>query len=175
MRASRKTRSGSLRSAMLTHDRVIPDVRPQRMNDLKQRAKAKSEEFTRRVICDPRWRLEDEVMCQVFGFTQYGYVFGIGRVHCFLDVEDIHSIIVDQLACLGIGRKYAEGLVQAAHQEFTTENNQSWQNRLIGVGHSHALKEDMTILVDSVFTNTSALHKATSRPVSTRPWWKFWG
>jgi len=118
---------------------------------------------------DHRWKLEDELMYQVFGFTLYGYLFGIGRVHCFMDVEDIHAIIVDQLASLGIGRKYVEGLVQAAHQEFITENNQSWQNRLIGVGHAHALQENMKVLVDSIFSNTAALRKVT-----TRPWWKFW-
>src|ERR1043165_2129861 len=128
----------------------ISIVRPQIMTDLKQHAKAKAEEFTRLVTSDPRWQLEDEMMCQVFGFTLYGYVFGIGRVHCFMDVEDIHAIIVDQLAGLGIGRKYVEGLVAAADQEFITENNQSWQNRLIGVGHSHALKENMRVLVDSI-------------------------
>jgi len=144
------------------------------MSDLNQHAKAKSEEFTRQVTSDPRWKLEDELMCQVFGFTLYGYVFGIGRVHCFMDVGDIHAIIVDQLEGLGIGRKYVEGLVEAAHQEFITENNQSWQNRLIGVGHSHALKEDMSVLVDSIFTNTAALQKAT-RLTAARPWWKFWG
>ena len=139
------------------------------MTDLKQHAKTKSEEFTRQVTSDSRWKLEDELMCQVFSFTLYGYVFGIGRVHCFMDVGDIHAIIVDQLAGLGIGRKYVEGLVQAAHQEFITKDNQSWQNRLIGVGHSHALKEDMRVLVDSIFTNTAKLRKATARP-----WWKFW-
>lgn len=144
------------------------------MSDLQQHAKTKAETFTRQVTSDPRWQLEDEMMCQVFGFTLYGYVFGIGRVHCFMDVEDIHSLIVDQLAGLGIGRKYAEGLVQAADQEFTTENNPSWQNRLIGVGHSHALKEDMRVLVDSIFNSTAALRKATAQPAPARPWWKFW-
>jgi hypothetical protein len=144
------------------------------MPDLKQHAKAKAEEFTHQVTSSPRWKLEDELMCQVFGFTLYGYVFGIGRVHCFMDVGDIHTIVVDQLAGLGIGRKYVEGLVQAAYQEFITENNQSWQNRLIGVGHSHALKEDMMVLADSIFTNTEALRKATAQPAVARPWWKFW-
>jgi len=139
------------------------------MTDLKQHARDKAAEFIRRVSSDQRWKLEDELMCQVFGFTLYGYLFGIGRVHCFMDVEDIHAIVVDQLASLGIGRKYVEGLVQAAHQEFITENNPSWQNRLIGVGHSHALKENMKVLVDSIFSNTAALRNATARP-----WWKFW-
>ena len=145
------------------------------MNDLKQHAKAKSDELTRQVTSNPRWKLENEMMCQVFGFTLYGYVFGIGRVHCFMDVEDIHAVIVDQLAGLGIGRKYVEGLVQAAHQEFMTENNQSWQNQLIGVGHSHALKEDMRALVDSIFSNTIAIQNATAQMARARPWWKFWG
>lgn len=139
------------------------------MAELKEHATEKAEEFTRKVTSDHRWVLEDELMCQVFGFTIYGYVFGIGRVHCFMEVEDIHTIVTDQLVSLGIGRKYAEGLVQAAYKEFTTENNPSSHNQLIGVGHSHALKQDMKILVDSVFNNTAALRKAT-----TNPWWKFW-
>src|SRR5689334_9442409 len=109
------------------------------MSDLKQHTKAKSEEFTRQVTSDPRWKLEDELMCQVFGFTLYGYVFGIGRVHCFRDGAGIQAIIIDQLTALDIGRKNVQILVQAEHQEFITENNQSWQNRLIGVGNSHAL------------------------------------
>ena len=67
-----------------------------------------------------------------------------------MDVEDIHTLIVDQLAGLGIGRNYVVGMVDAAHEQFLVENNQSWQNRLIGVGHSHALKEDMKVLVDSM-------------------------
>jgi hypothetical protein len=91
-----------------------------------------------------------------------------------MDGGDIHAIIVEQLAGLGIGRNYVEGMVQAAHQEFITGNNQSWQNRLIGVGHSHALKEDMRVLVESIFTNTAALQKATARPPAARPWWRFW-
>ena len=61
------------------------------MADLKQLAKEKAEEFTRQVTSDQRWKLEGELLCQVFGFTLYGYVFGIGRVHCFMDVEDIHA------------------------------------------------------------------------------------
>lgn len=140
------------------------------MTDLKQHAVSKAAEFTRRVTSDRRWNLQNELMCQVLGFTLYGYVFGIGRVHCFMDVEDIQALIVDQLAGLGIGRNYVEGLVQAAHQEMSKENNQSWQNRLIGVGHSHALKENLPVLADSIFSNTTVLRKAT-----TRPWWKFWG
>jgi hypothetical protein len=144
------------------------------MSDLKQHARNKAGEFIRLLTLDRRWRLENELMCQVCGFTMYGYVFGIGRVHCFMEVEEIHSIIVEQLAGLGIGRKYVEGLVQAAHGMLIAENNQSWQNGLIGVGHSHALKEDMNVLIDSVFINTAALKKATAQRAGARPWWKFW-
>jgi len=139
------------------------------MTDLKQRAKQKAGEFTQLVTSDPRWTLDDELMCQVLGFTMYGYVFGIGRIHCFMDIEEIHEIIIGQLAGLGIGQKYVEGLVQAAHKEFQIENNPSSNNQLIGVGHSQALQEDMKELVESIFTNTAALRKATARP-----WWKFW-
>ena len=139
------------------------------MTDLKQHAIGKATEFTRRVTSNQHWKLEDELMCQVFGFTLYGYTFGIGRIHCFMDVEDIHALIVDQLAGIGIGRNYVVGMVDAAHEQFLVENNQSWQNRLIGVGHSHALKDDMKVLVDSIFSNTDALRKAKNRP-----WWKFW-
>jgi|688.fasta_scaffold749651_2 hypothetical protein len=144
------------------------------MTDLQQHAKAKAEEFVRQVTADPRWHIEDELMCQVFAFTLYGYVLGIGRVHCFMDTEDIHAIVVDQLVGLGIGRTYAAGLVVTAHQEFTAENNQSMQNQLIGVGHSHALAENMKALVDSVFSNTESLRQPATLPPSSRPWWKFW-
>jgi hypothetical protein len=57
------------------------------MNNMKQLAQDKAEEFTSAVTSDSRWRLEDELMCQVFGFTLYGYVFGVGRVICFMDVQ----------------------------------------------------------------------------------------
>lgn len=139
------------------------------MSDLKPRCVDKAAEFTRQVTADRRWKLEDELMCQVFGFTAYGYAFGFGRVHCLLDVADIHTIVADQLAGLGIGRRYAEGLVETAHREFEKENNRSWQNQLIEIGHSHALNEDMEVLVNSVFSNAAALRKATHQP-----WWKFW-
>ncbi len=139
------------------------------MTDLKQYANDKASEFTKQVTMDQRWKLEDELMCQVFGFTLYGYVFGIGRVHAFMDVGHIHQVVIEQLAGLGIGRKYVEGLVHAAHEEFKTENNQSANSRLIGVGHSHALQENMSALVDSIFNNSVALRKPTGRL-----WWKFW-
>lgn len=45
------------------------------MNNMRQLAEQKAIAFTQAVTSDPRWELEDELMCQVFGFTLYGYVF----------------------------------------------------------------------------------------------------
>lgn len=125
-----------------------------------QHAIAKATDITRDVTSDQNWNIQDELMCQVFGFTLYGYIFGIGRIHYMIEVEEIHAIVVDQLVSLGIGRNYAVGLVDAAHREFTTKNNQSWQNQLIGVGHSHSIKEDKAVLIASIFSNTEALRKS---------------
>ncbi|MBN2267144.1 MAG: hypothetical protein JW725_02265 [Candidatus Babeliaceae bacterium] len=47
-----------------------------------------------------------------------------------------------------------------AYQEFIKKDNQSWQNQLNGVGHSHALREDLGVLVESIFTNTDLIKKA---------------
>jgi hypothetical protein len=127
------------------------------MTDLKQHARDKSAELTRLLTSYQRWKLEDEMLCQIFGFTLYGYVFGFGRVHCFMDAADIHTIVIDQLTGLGLGRQYVEGMVQAAHQEFTSKNSQSVESRLIGIGHSHAFEENLKNLADSIFTNTAAL------------------
>ena len=134
---------------------------------------SKSETFVRRVTSDPRWRIDDEQMCQVLGFTLHGYLFGIGRIHCLMNVEDIHAVAIEQLAGIGIGRKYVEGLIEVAHQEFTKENNQSWRNQLNGVGHAHALKDDLDVLVNSIFTNTELINEARGAK-ARKPFWKFW-
>ena len=157
------------------------------MNELKNRATEKAEAFTQVVTADERWNLQDELMCQVFGFTAYGYIFGTGRVHHFLDEEDIHKIVLSQLTHIGLGAKYATGLVEAAGNEFKTEDNNSIHNKLIGIGHSHALQENMEVLVNSVFENTVEIRQmsnspteknATESPGTTpkqdKPWWKFW-
>ena len=134
---------------------------------------SKSETFVRLVMSDSRWSLEDELMCQVLGFTLHGYLFGIGRIHCLMNVEDIHAVTIDQLAGIGIGRKYAEGMVEAAHQEFIKGNNQSWRNQLNGVGHTHSLNEDLPVLVDSIFTNTDLILKERATQAK-KPFWKIW-
>jgi hypothetical protein len=131
------------------------------MSDMAALAKSKAEALTKAVTTDSRWELEDELMCQVFGFTMYGYVFGVARVMCFMDVEDIQKLATDQLTGLGIGPKYAEGMMQAAHNEFVQEGNTSLHNQLIGIGHSHFASEDLTELVDSVFQNTQRIREST--------------
>jgi hypothetical protein len=131
------------------------------MNNMKQLAKKKAEAFTSAVTSDPRWQLEDELMCQVFGFTLYGYLFGIGRVICFMDVEDIQAMAARTLAGLGIGPAYASGMMEHAHQEFMTEGNPSLHAQLVGVGHSHFGSETIDDLMESVFANTERIRLET--------------
>lgn len=127
---------------------------------LKQSAAAKAEALTRAVTSDGRWQLEDELMCQVFGFTLFGYVFGYGRIVCFMDVDEIQRLAASQLSGLGIGPQYAEGLMEEAYKEFGTEGNQSVYNQLIGIGHSHFAADDTGDLVDSIFENTELIRSA---------------
>ncbi|MCA8991310.1 MAG: hypothetical protein KDA88_04990 [Planctomycetaceae bacterium] len=124
-------------------------------------AKSKAESLTIAVTSDSRWQLEDELMCQVFGFTMYGFVFGVGRIVCFMDVEDIQQLAIDQLTGLGIGQKYAEGMMQAAHNEFMREGNSSLHCQLVGIGHSHFGSEGLSELVESVFQNTTQIRTMT--------------
>jgi len=98
-------------------------------------------------------------MCQVFGFTLFGYVFGYARTICFMDVEEIQQLAADQLTNLGIGPKYASGLMQTALNEFTTPNDPLY-SQLVGIGHSHFAAEDTTELIDSIFENTTRIHSA---------------
>ena len=92
---------------------------------LKDSAAEKAQALTAAVANDERWNLLDELMCQVFGFTLFGYVFGYGRIVCFMDVDEIQQLAANQLSALGVGQKYADGMMQAAFDEFRTENKQS--------------------------------------------------
>jgi hypothetical protein len=131
------------------------------MREIAALAKSKAEALTAAVTSDSRWRLEDELMCQVFGFTMYGYVFGVARVVCFMNVEEIQRLATAQLTGLGVGPDYAEGMMQHAYNEFMQEGNTSLHNRLIGIGHSHFASEDVTELVDSIFINTQLIKEST--------------
>lgn len=129
------------------------------MEQMQELAKEKAEALTKAITSDSRWALEDELMCQVFGFTLYGYVFGVGRVICFMDVEPIQELAATQLSGLGIGPRYATGMMEHAHQEFVKEDNQSVHGQLVGIGHSHFASEDLGELVESVFENTATLRQ----------------
>lgn len=131
------------------------------MNKLEKVARSKANAFTLAVTSDPRWELEDELMCQVFGFTLYGYVFGVGRLIGLMDVEDIQQVAANQLVELGIGPDYAAGMMQHAHDEFTTEGNESLDAKLVGIGHSHFASEEIDELVEAVFLNTEQIRDDT--------------
>lgn len=74
-----------------------------------------------------------------------------------MDVADIQRLAVAQLTSIGIGPRYTEGLIHAAHQELMTEGNPSVHAQLIEIGHSHSTSTDLTELVESVFFNTHEL------------------
>ncbi|MCO6047859.1 hypothetical protein NG895_28470 [Aeoliella sp. ICT_H6.2] len=133
------------------------------MSAMAELAKSKVEALTVAVTSDSRWQLEDELLCEVFGFTMYGYVFGVGRIVCFMDVEEIQKLAADQLSGLGIGRKYAEGMMQAAHNEMMQEGNTSLHNQLVGIGHSQIGSEDLSELVESVFHNSEQIRKSMGK------------
>lgn len=124
------------------------------MNNMEPLAKSKTAAVTKAVTSDPRWILEDELMCQVFGFTLYGYALGVGRVICFMDVADVQEMAAAELSGLGIGPKYAAGMMEHAYQEFMQENNPSFHAQLVNVGHSYFANDEISGLVESVFSNT---------------------
>jgi hypothetical protein len=117
----------------------------------------KTSDLTIAVTSDPRWDLTDELMVQVFGFTLYGYVVGVGRILCILDMPDINSVVEQSLIGLGIGRQYAQGLVRNAQEVLLEESSESVHSQLIGIGHSHFRSESFDEVVNSVFNNTAAL------------------
>jgi len=129
------------------------------MNNMEPLARTKTSAVTNAVTSDPRWVLEDELMCHVFGFTLYGYALGVGRVVCFMDVSDVQKMAAGELAGLGIGPQYAAGMMEHAHDEFMQENNQTFHAQLVNVGHSHFGAEDTNELVESVFTNTELIRQ----------------
>ncbi|QDU14935.1 hypothetical protein CA11_27480 [Gimesia maris] len=123
------------------------------------RLEDKTDPFVEADTADPRWVLEDELMVQVMGFTLYGYAFGLGRIVCLMDVEDINASVAGQLAALGVGPKYAQGLAEAAFEYFTNEADQSVHSQLVNIGHSHIASEDLSECVESIFQNTKTLRE----------------
>jgi len=123
------------------------------------RLEDKTDPFIEAVISDPRWVLEDELMVQVLGFTLYGYAFGLGRIVNLMDVEDINASVAEQLAALGVGAQYAQGLTEAAFECFANEADQSVHSQLVSIGHSHIASDDLTECVESIFQNTETLRE----------------
>jgi hypothetical protein len=126
---------------------------------MSERLEEKTNPLMEAVTSDARWELEDELLVQVLGFTLYGYAFGVGRVILLMDVEDINASVAGQLAALGVGPKYAQGLVEAAFECFMNEEDQSVHSQLVNIGHSHIASEDLSECVESIFTNTETLRE----------------
>ncbi len=122
---------------------------------MEELAKEKIETFKNLVVANENWDLNDELMCQVFGFTLFGYALGVGRFTCFLDVEDIHELTIEQLTSLGIGTTYAKGMVQRAFDVFSNNGEESFLFQLIEVGQSFFAFDDVQELVELVFINTN--------------------
>ncbi len=112
------------------------------------------------ITSDSRWNLEDELMIQVLGFTIYGYAFALGMLALFLDVEEINNAVIGNLVKLGVGAKYAQGLVEAAYSSFADENDDSVYSQLVNIGHSQFSSESLESLTESIFSNTEALRDA---------------
>jgi hypothetical protein len=127
---------------------------------MKDTLEEKTNNLVSLVVSDSRWNLEDELMVQVLGFTIYGFAFGLGRLVLFMDVEEINEVAINQLTKLGVGAKYAHGLIEAAYNSFTNENDQSIYSQLVDIGHSHFASGDLSVCVESIFSNTQALHQA---------------
>ena len=127
---------------------------------MKDKLEEKTNNLVDMVVSDSRWNLQDELMVQVLGLTIYGYTFGLGRLVLFMDVEEINEVAINQITKLGVGKKYAHGLIDAAFKSFTNDNDQSIYSQLVDIGHSHFASEDLGICVESIFSNTEALRQA---------------
>ena len=126
---------------------------------MSERLEEKTNRLMEAVTSDARWELEDELLVQVLGFTLYGYAFGVGRIILLMDVEDINASVAGQLAALGVGPQYAQGLAEAAFQCFTNEADQSVHSQLVNIGHSHIASGDLSECVESIFQNTETLRE----------------
>lgn len=115
--------------------------------------------FVDGVTNDPRWDLQNELMVEVLGFTLYGYTLGVGTTVFFLDVPDIQKAAAEELVKLGVGRKYAAGMMESAQEIFDSEDNESVHAQLIQVGYSHFGADDLSEMQDSIFENTESIQE----------------
>lgn len=119
----------------------------------------KTSAFVDAVTQDPRWDLQSELMVEVLGFTLYGYTLGVGTTVFFLDVPDIQKTAAEELVKLGVGRKYAAGMMESAQEIFDSEDEESVHAQLIQVGYSHFSADDLTEMRDSIFENTQSIQE----------------
>lgn len=127
------------------------------MSNTAEEAKKKAALFTQAVTTDARWNAQDELMCLVFGYTFYGYLFGVGRLICCMDVEDIQQLAADQLIGSGIGAQNAREMMQTASAVIMDNSNTSLQSQLIAMGQSYFASDDISELAESVFANTEQI------------------
>lgn len=127
------------------------------MSNTAEEAKKKAALFTQAVTTDARWNAQDELMYLVFGYTFYGYLFGVGRLICCMDVEDIQQLAADQLIGSGIGAQDAREMMQTASAVIMDNSNTSLQSQLIAMGQSYFASEDISELAESVFANTEQI------------------
>ncbi|SOD19942.1 hypothetical protein [Pedobacter xixiisoli] len=118
--------------------------------------KEKGEQVFKKVTTDPRWDINDQTLFNVFGLTYYGYCFGIGRLVCFLEPEDINAFVQEKLEELGAGKKYVSGLIEFAYSTFT-QSTEGINAQLVGIGHSHFTSINTDDLVNSVFNNAKSI------------------
>ena len=127
------------------------------MSNMAEEAQKKAASFTQTITADARWNTQDELMCLVFGYTFYGYLFGIGKLVCFIDDKDIQQVTTDQLIISGMSAQNAQEMVQTASSVVTESNNHSLQSQLIAIGQAYFATEDISELVESVFANTEKI------------------
>ena len=128
---------------------------------MKNQLEVKTIAFVGEVTSDSRWNIEDELLIQVLGFTLYGYAFGIGRMVCMLVEEEIIQDVVNRLVELGVGVRYAEGLVNEAHNRvidhINSVPNEDAYSQLVSIGHSYFGQENIKPCIESIFSNTAKL------------------
>lgn len=127
---------------------------------MKDKLIKRAESLVDLVVSDPRWNLRDELLIQVFGFTLYGYLFGLGRLVLTMDVDVIDEVASEQLFKLGIGNQYADGLVRDAFTACSSKNEKDIHFQLVSIGHSYFSSDNLVKCVDSIFNNTDALRNS---------------
>ncbi len=108
------------------------------------------------VTKDDRWDFNDNALFDVFGMSLYGYAFGVGRLLCFLDADDINTTVEEKLIGLGAGEKYVKGMVEYAFSTFQTPT-EGLMSQLVGIGHSYFTHSDISELKELIFRDAEII------------------